>query len=1591
MSIEEEMDRLRTFFSELYQVTAAGATGNAKVTHILRIRTKLRPRSMAHSGEHGDDQLIQAQAEFAQFGAYMKAGLPSSTGAPSGATSTAPSLGDTEATEDQSKEMDVDRDRRRTQRDEGEINPPPQKWAKGDQKGVDKPQEPVSGKGGQVLKDNVEPSTRTPGSGSTQPIPTPSPTTAARDKETRTDRDRKQDQNQDTRRSQQNRSWNQQHGYRSWPTRRGDKEDLKEVIRAMGRLSLRLEDQLSVFSLDVEFILFLQTDSSGNKFSITASLYAAAQQWHRQKESDPASLTQPMRNILLYCLFSALLERLEKLETDPDMMAQVRKHIKAQVEPLSHREAVESVRVLLRLTTFPHVVGRFHALRKLTAAPSGDVIPFTLMAQNRTAESHQLYTLMHRLARNSVWHLIGSTMRPTKIGRSPLAKQLDKMIQHAACDLPPWLPLQVSRFNAAHEKITTPVHFSPAIYLPVFTGTSKFSGHYRTALCQSGQLRFLTDDGVEATQEPTHVGDADRHPCFDVAENPGRVTSLSTSMACLSPQSFEMGAKTTDFGTPINAAQDKKEKDAKTKRAAAEPSKPDKGVVKDDGGSPKTSQAAPSATPAPAGTAGPGSADNKPANTTTTTGTDPKPKSGDGAGTPVVTPASMLQEIQAVHKLVKTMADGGATPEMKKEMENLRKDVTTIMKFLSSSDKDLKNLSDRISAMETVLGAVNARVCTLSSNLDIHAKATESYLKEALKSISVVGGAAKTFHADTQVLIGAKHDNLEQGIKSCINKVTNCDYESHTSLSKTLGDLSKQTYDMGQELLAALHFVQGEQGTMKDNLWQIANVLGDTVEQVRIIRDYCERPVPVNVQASGPAAAMPPPPAYEPSIHGARATASPNGHSSGPGKWDHCSTPDSSAGVKVCGALSETVASAPASGLAALAPLAEGMYQLKLNSCRSGDCATRFEGFLNIIREVWKTTCIGIVKDSNYESERAVMCFVTLHFLLLCLAQDHPQLREHTAATVREFLERIDAAPSENLKTAVPDLGRFLVRFLLMESELSLRDHLAPIVRELFRRNVRWVHPDHWADGDASEDEKEEQVDAAFEASQFGMKPVNFLFPMSNMSITVEVRLLSGKTAEVKASLAEKVGLLKRRAQTALGVGRGRLLDSSGNVLDACDTVKGSGLQNYDSLTLHISRVQVLGAANAFATLFGDGSVVTSGHFHNGGDSSAVQDQLRNVQQMQNTDSAFAAILGDSSVVVWGDARFGGESRAAQARLKNVQQIQASRAAFAAILGDGSVVSWGYVGGGGDSSAVQDQLKDVQQIQASGSAFAAILSDGSVVTWGNARFGGDSGAVQDQLKKVRQIQATGGSFAAILCDGSVVTWGDARFGGDSRVVQEQLKNVQQIQANERAFAAILGDGSVATWGHFHYGGDSSAVQDQLRNVQQIQSSLGAFAAILGGGTVVTWGQAEHGGDSNAVQDQLKTVQHIQANSHAFAAILGDGSVVTWGNARLGGDSSAVQDQLKDVRHIQSAAAGAFAAILADGSVVTWGDADCGGDSSAVQDQLRNVQQIQSSTRAFAAVVGDGSVVTWGVSTSCVLLAPAQDLKKLLQRDTASKC
>ena len=68
----------------------------------------------------------------------------------------------------------------------------------------------------------------------------------------------------------------------------------------------------------------------------------------------------------------------------------------------------------------------------------------------------------------------------------------------------------------------------------------------------------------------------------------------------------------------------------------------------------------------------------------------------------------------------------------------------------------------------------------------------------------------------------------------------------------------------------------------------------------------------------------------------------------------------------------------------------------------------------------------------------------------------------------------------------------------------------------------------------------------------------------------------------MQADLEEAVGTLKRRAETALEVGKGRLVDSSGGVLDVDAPIKRARLHDGDSLVLNISSVQVQATLGAF-------------------------------------------------------------------------------------------------------------------------------------------------------------------------------------------------------------------------------------------------------------------------------------------------------------------------------------------------------------------------------------------------------------------------
>lgn len=417
---------------------------------------------------------------------------------------------------------------------------------------------------------------------------------------------------------------------------------------------------------------------------------------------------------------------------------------------------------------------------------------------------------------------------------------------------------------------------------------------------------------------------------------------------------------------------------------------------------------------------------------------------------------------------------------------------------------------------------------------------------------------------------------------------------------------------------------------------------------------------------------------------------------------------------------------------------------------------------------------------------------------------------------------------------------------------------------------------------------------------------------------------------------------------------------------------------------------------SAFAAIKSNGAVVAWGNPTNGGDSSAVANQLNgciDVKQIYSTYAAFAALREDGSVVTWGATYAGGDSNSVTTELDGsiaVQQIFSTWDAFAALRADGSVVAWGNALAGGDSSSVSGLLDGAiatDTIFSTREAFAALRADGSLVTWGSSAAGGNSSSVANKLDgsiDVVRVYSTDSAFAALRADGSVVTWGDSATGGTSNAtvtakIDGSVDVVQMLSTNS-AFAALRADGSVVTWGNATYGGNSSAVAAQLDgsiDVVQLFSNDYAFAALRADGSVVSWKSPTYGGDTSLVASQLDgsiDVTQVYSSGGAFAALRTDGSVVTWGSSVYGGYSGDVATMLDgsvDVTQIFSTYF-AFAALRSDGSVVTWGNALSGGDSSAVAAQLDgsvDVLQIYSTQGAFAALRADGSVVTWGNDSS----------------------
>ena len=146
------------------------------------------------------------------------------------------------------------------------------------------------------------------------------------------------------------------------------------------------------------------------------------------------------------------------------------------------------------------------------------------------------------------------------------------------------------------------------------------------------------------------------------------------------------------------------------------------------------------------------------------------------------------------------------------------------------------------------------------------------------------------------------------------------------------------------------------------------------------------------------------------------------------------------------------------------------------------------------------------------------------------------------------------------------------------------------------------------------------------------------------LHINVQVALLNGHAYELQLLLpSSSVRDLRMAAQRAFGQKHLRLITGEKRVLMNFEqTLEEAQIKDGECLTGLVLQPQLAATSMAFALwCHGDSTIVTWGGAEFGGDSSAVQDQLGRVQQIQRTGRAFAAILADGSVVTWGAAEKG--------------------------------------------------------------------------------------------------------------------------------------------------------------------------------------------------------------------------------------------------------------------------------------------------------------------------------------------------------------
>ena len=225
---------------------------------------------------------------------------------------------------------------------------------------------------------------------------------------------------------------------------RYEPEEYQATIKILTTMMLRHEAQFAIQRQDTAYVVFIQT---GFPESVAVSTYRIAQNWHAMKTATPEKLEAPMRAILFQHFIKTVLSKLELmlqtpssrstavsmgllLENEEDLPAmkwdsENRKHIPdPSIPSMKAKEAITTLQMILQGCTAPFAISRYHATRKLAQEYQGDTLTMLLEVGVRTREANEIWNALHRMEKSSAWVAAGTYLRHEGMQRSALAKRL---------------------------------------------------------------------------------------------------------------------------------------------------------------------------------------------------------------------------------------------------------------------------------------------------------------------------------------------------------------------------------------------------------------------------------------------------------------------------------------------------------------------------------------------------------------------------------------------------------------------------------------------------------------------------------------------------------------------------------------------------------------------------------------------------------------------------------------------------------------------------------------------------------------------------------------------------------------------------------------------------------------------------------------------------------------------------------------------------------------------------------------------------------------------------------------------------------------